>query len=57
MKLRNNSLHLNVADVERAEVYIACHVQRLTYGTIYRELSADAERYQQSVSKVTNVLD
>ena len=57
MILRINSLHLNVADVERAQLYIACHVQRLTSGTIYREISADAECYQQSVSKVTNVLN
>ena len=42
-------------DVERAELCVACYVQRSTYGTIYRELSADAERYQQTISKVTNV--
>ena len=55
MKLCDNSLHLNVVDVERAELCIGRHVQRWTYGTIYRKLSANAERYQQTVSKVTNV--
>ena len=55
MKLRNNSLHLNVADIEREELCIARHVQHSTYGTMYRELSADTEDCQQAVSKVTNV--
>ena len=55
MKLRNNSLHLNVADVESAEFCIACYVQRSTYGTIYRELSADAERYHQIISNLKSL--
>ena len=55
IKSRNNSLHLNVVDVERAELCIARYVQRSTYGSIYRELSADAERYQKTVSKIKHV--
>ena len=55
IKSHNNSLHLNVADVGRAELFIARHLQRSTCGSIYRELSADAELYQKTVNKITNV--
>ena len=50
IKLRNNSLHLNVADVERAELCIARYVQRSAYGSIYRKLSADTEVYQKTLT-------
>ena len=54
MKSRNNSLHLNVAAVERADLCIARHVQRSTYGSIYKKLSADVEFYHITVSKIKN---
>ena len=54
MKLRNNFLKLNVAEDESTPCLAHC-VQRSMYGTIYRELSVDAEHYQQTISKVKNV--
>ena len=38
-----------------AELCIARYVQRSTYGVIYRELSADAERYHQIISNLKNL--
>ena len=55
IKLRNNSLHLNVADVGKAELCIAHYVQLSVYGSIYTELSADAEVYQKNINKLKNV--
>ena len=53
--IRNDSLKLTVADIENVELCIAWYVQHSTYGVIYRELSADAERYHQIINKLKNL--
>ena len=55
IKLRYDSLKLNVADIENAELCTSRHVQRSTYGVIYRELYVDAERYHQIINNLKNL--
>ena len=55
IKLRNDSMKLNVADIENVELSIARYVQHSTYGGIYTKHSADAERYDQIINKLKNL--
>ena len=51
---RKASMHLNVADIERAEITFAQHVQRSVFGKVYTNLSLDAEKYVKAVSTIKN---
>ena len=45
-------MYLNVADIVRAEIALARHVQRSIFGRVYTKLSLDAEEYRKAVAKI-----
>ena len=45
---------MNVADIERAVITLARHIQRSVFRKIYTQLSLDAEKYAKAVSQIKN---
>ena len=54
--LRSDSVKLTVADMENAEVDIACYVQRYTYDAAHHRMPMDAESYDQVNHATKNLL-
>ena len=54
IKRRNAEMHLNVADIEHAEITLARHVQCSVFGRVYKQLSLDAEEYRRAVAKINH---